>query len=60
MKEMVAAVKDAVAKGMSLEDAEKAINLSKHADSFPGQNFSRANVSAIDRTWAEVTGKIPD
>ena len=60
MKEMVAAVKDALAKGMTLEGAKKSIDLSKHATSFPGQNFPRANASAIDRTWAELTGKISD
>ncbi len=60
MKEMVAAVKDAVAQGRALEDAKKSIDLTKHAGSFPGQNFPRANALAMDRTWAEVTGKIPD
>ncbi len=60
LKEMVAAVKDALAKGMTLEEAKKSIDLSKHAASFPGQNFPRANASAIDRTWAELTGKISD
>ncbi len=58
MKDVVAAVKDAVAKGMSLEDAKKSIDLSKHAGNFPG--FQQANQSAIERTWAELTGKIPD
>ena len=55
---MVAAVKDAVAKGMSLEDAKKSIDLSKHAGSFP--NFASANPAAIERAWAEVTSKISD
>ncbi len=58
MKDMVAGVKDAVAKGMSLEDAKKSIDLSKHAGNFPG--FAQANLAAIERTWAEVTGKIQD
>jgi len=58
MKDMVAAVRDAVAKGMSQEDALKSIDLSKHAASFP--NFEQASRSAIIRTWLELTGKIPD
>ncbi len=64
MKDMVAAVKDAVAKGMSLEDAKKSIDLSKHAASFPSYPtsaaFQQASTSAVERTWAELTGKIPD
>jgi len=64
MKNMVAAVKDAVAKGMTLDDAKKSIDLSKHAASFPvyttPQAFQQTSNSAIDRAWAEVTGKIPD
>ncbi len=58
LKDMVAAVKDAVAKGLTLEDAKKSINLNKYEANFPG--FAQANNAAIDRTWAEVTGKIPD
>ena len=58
MKDLVAGVKDAVAKGMSLEDAQKSIDLSKHAANLP--NFRQSNAGAIERTWAEVTGKIPD
>ena len=58
MKDMVAAVKDAIAKGMSLEDAKKTIDLSKHAGSFP--NFQQGSPAAIERTWVELTGKIPE
>ena len=58
MKEMVAAVSDAVAKGMSLENAKKTIDLSKHASSFP--DFQQGSPAAIERTWMELTGKIPD
>jgi len=58
MKDLVVAVKDAIAKGMSLEDAKKSIDLSKHAANLP--NFQQSNASAIERTWAELTGKIPD
>jgi len=58
MKEMVAGVKDAIAKGTSLEDAKKSLDLRKHAASFP--NFQQASPSAIERNWAELTGKIQD
>ena len=58
LKDMVAAVKDAIGKGMSLEDAKKSIDLSKHASSFP--NFQQGTPAAIERTWMELTGKIPD
>ena len=58
MKEMVTGVKDAIAKGMSLEDTKKALDLTKHAASFP--NFQQGSPSAIERTWAELTGKIRD
>jgi glyoxylase-like metal-dependent hydrolase (beta-lactamase superfamily II) len=58
MKDMVAAVKEAVAKGMSLDDAKKSIDMSRHSASFP--NFQGGNQSAIERAWAELTGKIPD
>jgi cyclase len=66
MKEMVAAVKDAIGKGMTLEDAKKVIDLSKHQAGFPGyqppnpNNFGPSNTLAIERTWAELTGKIPN
>ncbi len=58
MKDMVSAVKDAVAKGMSLEEAKKSIDLSKHASNFA--NFAQGNPAAIERTWAELTGKISE
>jgi cyclase len=58
LQDMVAAVKDAVAKGQTLEEAKKSIDLSKHARDFP--NFAQGNNGAIERCWAEVTGKIPD
>jgi cyclase len=54
-KDVVAAVRDCVAKGMTLEQTQKAINLSKHKAEF--SNFdSGGNTSAIERTWTEVTG----
>jgi cyclase len=58
MQDMVAAVKDSVAKGQTLEEAKKSIDLSKHAGDFP--NFAQSNNGAIERCWAEVTGKIQD
>lgn len=65
MKEMVTAVKDAIGKGMKQEDAKKAIDLSKHQPGFPAyatnpQGFATASGSAVDRTWVELTGKIPN
>ncbi len=58
MKDMVAGVQAAVAKGMSLEETKKSLDLSKHAANFPG--FAQSNASAIERTWAELSGKIPN
>jgi len=58
LRDMVAAVKEALAKGMKLEDAKKSIDLSKHAANFP--NFAQGSPSAIERTWAELTGKVQD
>lgn len=59
MKDMVAAVKDAIANGMTLDNAKKSIGLSKHAVDF-GPNFPQSNAAAIERTWAELSGNIPD
>jgi cyclase len=54
-KDAVAAVKDCVAKGMTLEQAEKSIDLSKDKSAFP--NFDTGgNTSMIERTWTEITG----
>jgi cyclase len=54
-KDVVAAVKDCVAKGMTLDQAEKSIDLSKYKSAFA--NFDTGgNTSAIERTWTEVTG----
>jgi hypothetical protein len=54
----VAGVREAIGKGMTLDEAKKSLDLSRHASSFP--NFQQGSVSAIDRAWAELTGKIPD
>jgi cyclase len=54
-KDAVAAVKDCVAKGMTLEQAEKSIDLSKDKSAFP--NFDTGgNTSMTERTWTEITG----
>jgi glyoxylase-like metal-dependent hydrolase (beta-lactamase superfamily II) len=65
MLDMVTSVKDAITRGVTQEDAKKTIDLSKYAAGFPAyatnpQGFQTASGSAIDRTWAELTGKIPD
>ena len=54
-KDVVASVKDCVAKGVTLEQAEKSIDLSKYKSTFA--NFDTGgNTSAIERTWTEITG----
>jgi glyoxylase-like metal-dependent hydrolase (beta-lactamase superfamily II) len=58
MKDMVAAVKDAIGKGMTLEEARQKIDLSRHSANLP--NFQGSNRSAIDRAWAELTGQLKD
>jgi cyclase len=56
MRDVVASVRDSVAKGQTLEQAEKTIDLSKYKSAFP--NFDQGgNTAAIERTWTEVTGK---
>lgn len=58
MRDLASEVKQAVGKGMSLEDTLKTVNLSRHAASFP--NFAAANPQAITRAWNEISGKIQD
>ncbi len=58
MRDMVAAVREAVAKGMTVEQAKKAIDLSRYAGDFPG--FLQSNTLAIERTYAELKGEITD
>ena len=61
MRDVVAGVKDAVAKGMTLEDTKKSLTLSQHSGNFGApQQFARSNAAMIERAWAEVTGKIAD
>ena len=64
MKDLVAQVKDAVAKGKSLEETKESVDLSRYAAGFvayktPAQ-FQRASDSAVERAFAELTGKITD
>jgi glyoxylase-like metal-dependent hydrolase (beta-lactamase superfamily II) len=54
-KDVVLSVRNCVGKGMTLEQTQKSIDLSKHKASFP--NFDTGgNTSAIERAWTEVTG----
>jgi len=59
MRDLVAAVREAVGKGLSLEETKKTVDLSKHAPNF-GPGFAQSNASAIERTWMELSGKIQD
>lgn len=58
MKDMVAGVKAAAAKGMTLEQTEAAVDLSRHKPDFP--NFDGSSKAAVDRAYMEATGKITD
>lgn len=65
MKDMVAAVKDAIGKGMTMEQTSASIDLSKYKDSFPAyagnpQAFAVSSKSAVERAWNELSGKIPN
>ncbi len=57
-KDVVAGVKDAVAKGLTAEQAVASIDLTKHAASFG--NYRGGNPAAVTRAWNEAAGKIPD
>lgn len=64
MKDLVAQVKEAVAKGKSLEETKMSADVSRYAAGLvayktPAQ-FQRASDSAVERTFAELTGKITD
>jgi cyclase len=56
MRDLVAAVRDAVAKGMTLDQAKQSIDLSRYS-SIPG--FAAGNPLAIERAYNEITGKTP-
>ena len=58
MRDMVAGVNDAAARGMTLEQTEAAVDLSKHKADFP--NFEASSKAAVDRAYQEATGKITD
>jgi len=68
MSDMVAGVKSAIGSGMSAEEARAKVDLSKYSKTFAGypdtplgqQGFTNASGSAVARTYAELTGKIPD
>jgi cyclase len=56
MRDLVAAVRAAVAKGMTLDQAKQSIDLSRYS-SIPG--FAAGNPLAIERAYNEITGKTP-
>ena len=64
MKDLVAGVQDAVAKGKSLEETKKLVDLSRHASGFAvyktQEQFLGPAENAIERCWMEVSGKITD
>ena len=58
MEEMVAGVKQMVAAGKSLEEVKAGLDLSKYKADF--SNFARASMMAIERTYAETTGRLKE
>jgi cyclase len=58
LTDLVAKVREASAKGMTLEQAQKSIDLSAYAKDFP--NFKLFNPTAVARAWAEVNNQIKD
>lgn len=58
MEEMVAGVKKMVAEGKSLDDIKKGLDLSKYKDDFAGFVSPLGSVMAVERTYAEATGKV--
>ena len=57
LRDLVAGVKQAAAKGMTADESVKSVDLSKYSKM---PNFEDRNADAIRRTYAEVTDKIPD
>jgi len=55
LQDLVAGVKQAVAKGMTVDEAVKNVDLSKYSSML---NYEDRNADAIRRTYAEVTDKI--
>ncbi len=58
LADAVTAVKGAVAKGQSLDDIKKSVDLTGYQADFP--NFKNGAPATIERTYLEVTGKIPE
>ena len=58
MEDMVAGVKQRVATGQSLDQVKASLDLSRYKDDFPG--FAASSAMAIERSYAEATGKIKE
>jgi glyoxylase-like metal-dependent hydrolase (beta-lactamase superfamily II) len=58
LADVVAAVKDGVVKGQTLDDLKKGIDLTQYQSDFP--NFKSGAPAMIERTYLEVTGKIAE
>jgi glyoxylase-like metal-dependent hydrolase (beta-lactamase superfamily II) len=58
LAEVVAAVKEAVVKGQTLDDLKKGIDLTQYQSDFP--NFKTGAPAMVERTYLEVTGKIAE
>jgi glyoxylase-like metal-dependent hydrolase (beta-lactamase superfamily II) len=58
LTDLVAKTKDANSKGMTLEQAQKSIDLTAYAGDF--SNFKLFNPTAIARAWAEITNQIKE
>lgn len=57
LTDLVAAVKQAASQGMTEEQTLKAVDLSKYAQM---PHFADRNPDAVEQTFLEVTGKVPD
>lgn len=57
LTDLVAAVEQASAKGMTAEQTMKFVDLHKYGEM---AHFADRNPDAIERTYLEVTGKVPD
>ncbi len=60
MDEMVPLVRKLAAEGKTLDQVKAAVDFSKYKDQFTGFQPPIGNVLAIERTYAEATGKIKD
>jgi cyclase len=59
IRDLSTGAKDAVAKGMTLDQFKQSIDLSKYEPEFPG-NFAARNEMAIERAYDEASGKVKD